>query len=361
MLVVLGLVFPASGTGTPPNLKEVMRELAQETGCTPLGPMAERPLPALAALSSREAELLDEYGFRNLSEQPFRCQGKTMRVQIYRMLDSVAAYGVFTLYRKPDSSVPDGFPRLAAESDEWIAFAQSHFYVRIQRSARPPWRVTALKAARLLSQALPTDWLLPSIVHYLPQQHRVAGSEVFVMGHHALNLRHPFGSTDLFGLAHGAEAIMADYRLDNGSAKLLLMIYPTQQLAKKYLESGYEQFILRHPDRQVFYKREGPLVVMVLESTDPDIASSFLDQVSHVSSVSWDPKAEPLSVGRMMLSVFLYVGAVIGITLLVGLTFGLLRVLIGWLFPGKIFDRRESYEVIRLKLPPPREHRERFR
>ena len=353
-LVVLGWVLPASGSATEVKFEELMAGLAAETGCSPLGQMAAHRLPDLAAASPGEAAILDEYGFHHLSEQRFRCQGKTMQVQVYRMLDYVAAYGVFTLYRKPDSSVPDGFPQMAAESEAWIAFAQSNFYVRIRRPARPPWRVTARQAARYLSQALPTDGLGPSIVDYLPRQHRVAGSEVFVMGHHALNLRYPLGKTDLFGLAHGAEALLADYRLANDFAKLLLMIYPTQQLARKYLELGYDQHSRQYPDRRVFYKREGRLVVMVLESTDPEIASSFLDKVSYVSSVTWDPKAEPLSVSRMMLNVFLYVGGMIGITLLAGLIFGLLRVLITWLFPGKIFDRRETYEVIRLKLPPPR-------
>ena len=52
------------------------------------------------------------------------------------------------------------------------------------------------------------------------------------------------------------------------------MIYPTQQLAGKFLQSGYRQLMRQHPDWQVFYKREGPLVVMVLDSTDPEIASS---------------------------------------------------------------------------------------
>ena len=113
------------------------------------------------------------------------------------------------------------------------------------------------------------------------------------------------------------------------------MIYPTQQLAGKYLQSGYQQLMRQHPGWQVFYKREGPLVVMVLESTDPEIASSFLDRVSYVSSVSWDPKAEPLSVGHMMLSVFLYVGAVIAITMVAGLLFGLLRLVISWPLSGE--------------------------
>lgn len=353
MLVLLGLVLPAAATDAPVKLETLLEGLAQETACAPLGPLVRHTLTDPAAFEPGEAQILAEYGFHDLSQQQFRCRGSSLQIQIYRMLDPPAAYGLFTLYRESDSRVPEGFPRLAEESDHWIAFAQSQFYVRIRRPARPGGRTSALEAARFLAQALPADWALPSLVDYLPRQHRVPGSEVFFMGHRALSRRLPLGQEDLFGLAHGAEALLADYRPLNGSARLLLMVYPTQQLAGRHLQSGYQRLMRQHPDWQVFYKREGPLVVMVLDSTDPEIASSFLDRVSYVSSVSWDPKAEPLSVGHMMLSVFYYVGGMIGITLAAGLVFGLLRALISWLFPGKIFDRQKSYEVIRLKLPPP--------
>ena len=354
MLVLLGLALQRPTAGAPIELETLLERLSQETGCAPLGPLARHTLADPAAFEPGETEILTEYGFHDLSRQKLRCRNRSLEIRIYRMLDAPAAYGVFTLYRKSDSRVPRGFPRLAEESDQWLAFAQSQFYVRIRRPALPGGRAAALEAGRFLARSMPSDWVLPSLVDYLPREHRVAGSEVFLMGHRALSLRIPLGREDLFGLAHGAEALMADFRPPSGSARILLMVYPTQQLAGKYLQSGYRQLMRQHPDWQVFYKREGPLVVMVLDSTDPEVASSFLDKVSYVSSVSWDPKAEPLSVGRMMLSVFLYVGAVIGITLVVGLGFGLLRLLISWLFPGKIFDRQESYEVIRLKLPPPR-------
>lgn len=350
-LVLLGLAMPAAGATV--ELETLLEKLSQETGCARLGPLSRHALPDPAAFKPGEARILAEYGFRDLSRQKLRCRSRSLEIQIYRMLDAPAAYGLFTLYRKSDSRASQGFPRMAEESDQWVAFAQSRFYVRIRHPDLPGGRGAALQAGRLLARALPADWALPSLVDYLPREHRVPGSEVFFMGHEALSLRLPLGREDLFGLAHGAEALLADYRPLDGSARILLMSYPTQQLAGKYLQSGYEQLVRRHPDWQVFYKREGPLVVMVLDSSDPEVALSFLDKVSYVSSVSWDPKAEPLSVGRMMLSVFLYVGAVIGVTLVVGLGFGLLRVVISWLFPGKIFDRRETWEVIRLKLPPP--------
>lgn len=354
MLVLLGPALPYPAAGAPVKLETLLQRLSQETGCAPAGPLARHTLTDPTAFEPGEAQILTEYGFHDLTRQKLRCRSRALEIQIYRMLDAPAAYGLFTLYRKSDSRAPQGFPRLAEESGQWVAFAQSQFYVRIRPAALPAGRAAALEAARFLARSMPSDWALPSLVDYLPRENRVPGSEVFFMGHRALSLRLPMGQEDLFGLAHGAEALLADYRPLNGSARILLMIYPTQQLAGKYLQSGYRKLMGRHPDRQVFYKREGPLVVMVLDSSDPEIASSFLDRVSYVSSVSWDPKAEPLSVGHMMLSVFLYVGAVIAITLVAGLGFGLLRVVISWLFPGKIFDRKESYEVIRLKLPPPR-------
>ena len=99
------------------------------------------------------------------------------------MLDAPAAFGLFTLYRKSDSRVPEGFPRLAEGSDAWVAFAQSRFYVRIRRPALPGGRAAALEAARFLARALPEDWALPSLVDYLPREHLVPGSDVFLMGH----------------------------------------------------------------------------------------------------------------------------------------------------------------------------------
>ena len=354
ILALLAPFFTANAIGSQVKLEKLIDRLAQNAGCPPLSALTRHTLTDPSKFEPGEVQILTEYGFHDLRRQLLRCQNQTLEIQIYRMLDSPAAYGLFTLYRQSDSRVPKGFPRLVEESDHQIAFVQSQFYVRIRWTNNSGGPRKGIEVARLLAQALPVNWTYPRLVNYLPQKHLVAGTEVYVMGHQALNIRLPLGQDDLFGLVHGAEAVLADYKFSNGSAKLLLMMYPTQQLARKHLNDGHKQLMEKNPGWQVFYKREGPLVVIVLNSTDPAIASSFLDQVSYVSSVSWDPKAEPLSVGHMMLSVFFYVGKVIGITMVAGLSFGILRVLICWLFPGKVFNRQEAYEIIRLKLLPPR-------
>ena len=159
------------------------------------------------------------------------------------------------------------------------------------------------------------------------------------------------GDKDPFGLSTGAEAAVAKYEQVGGeSATLLLIHYPTQQLARRFLEAGYQQYSSQHPDRPAFYKRDGPMVVMVLASNSPELATTLLEKVSYVSIVSWDPKVEPPNIGQVMINIFIFCGIMLGITFTAGFTFGIARIVIKRFFPGKVFDRPESMEVIRLHL-----------
>ena len=92
------------------------------------------------------------------------------------------------------------------------------------------------------------------------------------------------------------------------------------------------------------------MVVMVLASNSPELATALLDRVSYVSIVSWDPKVDPPPIGQVMLNIFIYCGIMLAITFAAGFAFGIIRILIKWLFPGKVFDRPKNVEVIRLKL-----------
>src|SRR5439155_2105444 len=188
----------------------------------------------------------------------------------------------------------------------------------------------------------------------LPQENLMKESVVFVLGFRALNQKFPFGNTDLFGLENGAEAVLAEYRFPQDSAKLLLINYPTQQLAKKYLQSGYQAYAAQNPNQSIFFRRDGPQVVLVLGAKSAEAATALLEKMSYVSTVSWDPKAQPLPIARMMLNIFLYIGVMLVLTLMAGIAFGFIRVLSKKLFPNRLFDRRESMEIIRLNLSLPK-------
>ena len=87
-----------------------------------------------------------------------------------------------------------------------------------------------------------------------------------------------------------------------------------------------------------------------LSSNSAELATALLDKVSYVSTVSWDPKVEPRSIGQVMMNIFIFCGIMLATTFAAGFVFGIVRICVKRLFPGKVFDRPENMEVIRLNL-----------
>jgi len=307
----------------------------------------------LSSYRPHAAPVINEYGFSKLTTARFiGPDRRPLTVAIYEMLDSAAAYGLFTFLRPPASETLTEIGRAGAESAREVSFHQSRYYVVLNSEgtgAAP--RESRLQIARAISESLPRDFSVPMVASKLPKENRIPQSEKFVMGPEALSPLLPLGSGDPFGLATGAEAAIARYKQPGGeSATLLLIHYPTQQLARRMLEAGYQQYSSHYPNQTAFYKRDGPMVVLVLASNSPELATTLLEKVSYVSVVSWDPKVEPPSVGQVMMNIFIFCGIMLGITFLAGFTFGITRIVIKRFLPGKIFDRPQTMEVIRLHL-----------
>jgi hypothetical protein len=307
----------------------------------------------LSSYRPHDSAIIIEYGFTKLTKTQLSGPGqKPLTIAIYEMLDSAAAYGLFTYSRPPAAEPLDGIGRAAAGTAREVSFHQSKYYVVVSlEAADARLRSGLLQISRIISASLPTDFSLPMVASKLPTENRIPQSEKFVMGAQALSRLLPVGDKDPFGLSTGAEAAAAEYEQVGGeSATLLLIHYPTQHLARRFLEAGYQQYSSQHPDKTAFYKRDGPMVVMVLASNSPELATTLLDKVSYVSTVSWDPKVEPPSIGQVMINIFIFCGIMLGITFIAGFTFGIARIVIKRFFPGKVFDRPENMEVIRLHL-----------
>jgi hypothetical protein len=303
------------------------------------------------------SSILNEYGFVRLIRQDFAKEGERIKVEVFEMIDSAAAYGYYTFIREQEAKPLEKIGNIGQDLGQSIELAQNRYFVRVTASGHnSSLHAGLLKIGYAISQLLPTSFSTPAVIARLPRENLVRNSAVFVLGFRALVQRYPFlGNADIFGLANGAEAVMAEYRFPDDSATLLLISYPTQQLAKKFLENGYQAFAARNPDQPVFYKREGPLAALVFGSKSAEVATTLLDRISYASTVSWDPKAQPLGVARMMLNIFLYTGIMLSIALVAGILFGLFRITMKMILPGRIFDRPESTELIRLNLQVPKE------
>lgn len=334
------------------DTSRVITAIQEKSSWKVLGEAGAFDASTLSGHRHQDSGIFLEYGFSELTSWHLaNSQGRSLTLDLYEMIDSPAAYGVFTFLRKAANEPLSGIGNIAASGPQEVSFQQDRYYVSLRAadSMRLP-RESLLELARVISQSLPNRFSMPPVAEKLPAENRVPHSEKFVMGAAALEELIPMGASDPFGLSTGAEAALAKYQSAAETATLLLVHYPTQQLARKFLDAGYAQYAARYPNQPVFYKRDGPMVVLVLASNSPELATSLLDQVSYVSMVSWDPKVEPPTIGQVMVRIFMFCGIMLAMTLVAGLLFGLIRILIKRLFPGKVFDRPKNMEVIRLNL-----------
>ena len=351
----LVLVFGAIAQTALADVAGALASIQEQTSWKTLQGTKEEVFDSktLPTYRPHDSAIIIEYGFVKLTKvQLIHPEQKPLTIAMYEMLDSAAAYGLFTYLRLPTAEPFAGIGSTGAGTAREISFHQSKYYVVLSSEATdPPARSALLQVSRVISKSLPSDFSIPMVASKLPTGNRVPRSEKFLMGARALSQLLPLGDKDPFGLSTGAEAAMAKYEQAGGeSATLLLIHYPTQQLARHMLERGYRQYSSRHPGQTAFYKRDGPMVVLVLASNSPELATTLLEKVSYVSMVSWDPKVEPPSIAQVMINIFIFCGIMLGITFVAGFTFGIARIVIKRFFPGKVFDRPETMEVIQLHL-----------
>src|SRR4029077_21238295 len=148
------------------------------------------------------------------------------------------------------------------------------------------------------------------------------------------------------GFDDSVEVATADYRVGGKIAHLVLLLYPTQQLAKKY----EDQWANSPSDRPGLRKRVGPLVALVRGLRDASVAKSILDGVNYESQVTWDQPRPDLSLRQVILTIFTFIGIALLFTAVAGLSFGGLRIFVKAKYPDRVFDRPEDMEIIQLKL-----------
>jgi hypothetical protein len=201
---------------------------------------------------------------------------------------------------------------------------------------------------------------LPPVKSYMPQEWRIFGSEKYALGPEAF--RAAMTSLDqgaLAGLANevgfktGVEAMMARYRSDRNSGVLLLLEYPTPQLAEQHLHHLEQALPDAAKKAGAAIERKASVLSLVLAPSSPKYGQTLRDQVDYETQVTWN---EPRQTATdppwvvILSKIFLFTGLFLGVATGLGVAFGGLRVLTKRLFPGKVFDRPESVEVLQMGL-----------
>ena len=308
------------------------------------------------------AEVLKEYGFSDFASATYtRDDGRRLTLKAARFADASGAYGAFTFYKMPQMLI-EKIGDQAASLNERVLFYRGNILIDAVFQ-----RLSAMSAAELreLAADLPlppgNTGKLPGLPAYLPKQSYVKNSAKYVLGPSTLEKVDSFLPVHFVDFTRGAEVVLGNYNASGGEATLMLVSFPTPQIASEFLRKleAAQQPASQPSGSQpplagpIFKKRTGPLVVIAAGPLSESEAKSLLASVNYDADVTWNENTlvtKKDNLANLLVNVILLCFIIIGFALVVGVAFGGVRILTKRIFPDRVFDRRQDMELISLHL-----------
>jgi hypothetical protein len=278
--------------------------------------------------------VLKEFGFIDFAGGTYTQEdGRKLTVRAARFGDASGAYGAFTFYKQPEM-LNEKIGDQASSLNNRVLFYRGGVLVDAVFD-----KLTAMSAAELRELAgdipLPQGSArnLPSLPTLLPKQDYVKNTAKYVMGPITLDKLGSPLPADLVDFSAGAEVVLGTYRGSGGEGTLVLISYPTPQIAGDHLKKieaaqsgekkdGTSPIVEVGTFRQ---KRTGPIVAVAAGLLSESEAKSLLDRVNYNADVTWNENTffdKKNNVANLLWNVVLLCGALMGITLVAGFAFG---------------------------------------
>jgi hypothetical protein len=190
---------------------------------------------------------------------------------------------------------------------------------------------------------------LPSLPTYLPKQAYVKNTAKYIMGPLTLDKIGSPVSSQLVDFAAGAEVVQGTYESSGGEATLVVISYPTPQIAAEHLrriDAAHAPNAQPTPGQPPVVevgtfsdKRSGPLVAIAAGPFSQSEAKSLLASVNYEADVTWNENTffdKKNNLANLLWNVILLCGAIMALTLVAGVAFGGVRVLLQRLIPERV-------------------------
>lgn len=306
--------------------------------------------------------VLKEYGFTDFSAATYtRDDGRRLTLRAARFVDASGAYGAFTYYKQPEM-LNEKIGDQASSLNNRVLFYRGNVLVDAVFD-----KLSVMSAAELRELAtdipLPQGSArnLPSLPTYLPKQAYVTNTAKYIMGPLTLDKIGSPVSSQLVDFAAGAEVVQGTYQSSGGEATLILISYPTPQIAADHLRridaahAANPQLPAGTPpvvEVGTFSdKRSGPLVAIAAGPFSQSEAKSLLASVHYDADVTWNENTyfdKKNNLANLLWNVILLCGALMAITLVAGVAFGGVRVMLQRLIPDRL--RTAEAEFISLHI-----------
>ena len=359
--VVFGGLVSGALAANPPQTQDPAILPQEFAGWQMSGSVKTSTDPAVA--DSTNAGVLQEYRFTDLASATYtRDDGRTLKIRAARFADASGAFGAYTFYLQPNMT-KEQIGDQGASLGNRVLFYRGYVLIDAQFSQE-----SAMSGAELreLAGTLPrpsgNSGNLPSFIEFLPHRDYIPNTQKYVMGPVALAALAPPVPADQVDFATSAEVSLAHYQTSSGEATLMLISYPTPQIAAEHLRKiDAAHHLAQQPSGisivegsgTFFDKRTGPIVAIAAGGISDSDAKSLLGRVNYEASVTWNTASESAQVHdlyMLILNIVVLCAILAGLAIIAGVAFGGIRILMKRLYPEKVFDRPEQMEFISLHL-----------
>jgi len=320
-----------------------------------------------AAADQTNAPVLKEYGFQHFEKATYtRDDGRSLAIRAAVFADSSGAYGAFTYYASEEMA-EETIGAQAAFLNNRVLFYQGNVLIDAVFDRMSVMSAAQLRQlAGLLPPAEGNKGNLPSLPTRLPKRTAETSLEKnttkYILGPAALDRLGSPLPTSLVDFKSGAEVVLGRYAVNAGDSTLMLVEYPTPQIAAERLRQidASHQVTQQQPGvasivdvGPFFDTRTGPIIVIAAGPLSKSEARALMSSISYEADVTWNENTyvtKKDNLANFLFNAIILCGIVVGLALVAGVAFGGLRLLVKRLFPDSVFDRRETMEIISLHL-----------
>ncbi len=303
-----------------------------------------------------DKQIMNEYGYVAFDSERFASGSRSLEVGVFRMRDPSGAYGLYSYLRTPEMARANLTDHSSLSSGRALVLVGD--LVLDVRGKDLAGLQPQVKALVSVIEPKANEGALPMLGQYMPQKNMIERTDRYVLGPQTLNQLFPGGIGDSLGFQSAAEAELAHYHLGGREATLLIVEFPTDQIASQKLMELQKKFNMNSANQAggspvLFAKRSARLLAIVSGASSQAEADTLLNQVQMETELTWNEPTfqfkEP-SIEMMIEGSIIGAGTICMFALIAGLSFGGLRLVIKRFMPGKIFDTKNHLQVLQLGL-----------
>jgi hypothetical protein len=237
------------------------------------------------------ADIYFEYGFVELPVQRYAHGEKTVSVEVYKMNDPAAAYGIYSYNRHPSLPTVEAGDGGVIHANG-LFFWQDTYYVDVRQVGGAEIQPDDFKAfANAVEASIGRHAQPPHIMNALPADNMVANSQVFARGRLAINNQVYISDEDVFGFGKDDAAAIARYQLGESQVLVIIARYAHESACAEAFGRFLKQFpaprgrsdvefvVEAAPGKFHAVRRSGSELIVIANAQTEDAALEMMSRV----------------------------------------------------------------------------------